>query len=260
MSRELEGKVAVITGAGRGIGRAATKALAEAGAAVVVASRTAATVEAVTAEVTAKGGKAHGVTCDLSSRQSVDHMVEEAVDAFGTVDILVNCAQSYGISGELTPTYQALETFPDDLWDHTFDSGVKATLHCMQAAFPHLRTRGGKVINFGSGNGILAIEGTVAYNANKEAIRALSRTAAREWGQYGINVNVVVPMIETESFASFMDNHPGMREQLVATNPLRRIGNPDVDAAPVIVFLASEGSDYLTGMTFMLDGGMVNFH
>lgn len=261
VSPSLAGKIAVVTGAGRGIGRATAKALAEAGATVAVTSRTQETVDSLTAEILAHGGKAVGIVCDVDSRSSIEAMIEEA-GSLGTIDILINCAQSYGLpgSGEMTPIYRPIEDFPADVWDYTFRTGVLATLHCMQAAFPYLKRQGGKIVNFGSGNGILAIEGTAAYNANKEAIRALSRTAAREWGQYGITVNIVVPMIETQSFASFMDEHPGMREQLKATNPLRRIGDPERDAAPVMVFLASSASDYLTGMTFMLDGGMVNYH
>jgi 2-hydroxycyclohexanecarboxyl-CoA dehydrogenase len=262
MTYDLKESVAIVTGAGRGIGRAAAKALAEAGARVVVASRTKATVDSVVGEIRDRGGIAHGITCDVASRESVNEMVEATAKTYGAVHVLINSAQSYGLpeSGEQTPVYRGLETFPEDLWDYTFATGLKATLYCMQAVFPYLREHGGKIINFGSGNGILAIEGTSAYNANKEAIRALTRTAAREWGQYGITANTVVPMIETDSFKGFMDENPGMRESIEGSSPLRRIGDPDRDAGPLLVYLSSPGSDYLTGMTFMLDGGMVNFH
>jgi len=258
--KSLAGKVALVTGAGRGIGRATALALAEAGAQTVAASRTATTVAAVVAEIEDAGGVAFGVTVDVGTREGVDAMVAEAVGRFGTVDILVNAAQSYGLpgSGEQTPVYRPLETFPDDLWEHTFDTGLRASLWAMQAAFPHMKARGaGRIVNFGSGNSFLAVEGTVAYNANKEAILVLTRTAAREWGQYGITANTVVPMIETDAFAGFMDERPGMREQLLTTVPVRRIGTAD-DVGPLMVFLAGPGSSYLTGGTFMLTGGAVN--
>jgi NAD(P)-dependent dehydrogenase (short-subunit alcohol dehydrogenase family) len=260
MTEDLEGKVVIVTGSGRGIGRAAALALGRARARVVVASRTAATVEAVADEIVGAGGTAHGITCDVSVREAVAAMVSEAVETFGTVDVLINNAQAFGLpgSGEQTPIYRPLETFPDDVWDYTFATGLKATLYCMQAVFPHMKDNGGRIINFGSGNSILAVEGTAAYNTNKEAIRALTRTAAREWGQYAITANTIIPMIETESFTSFMEERPGMREQVLSTSPLRRIGELDRDVGPLILFLSSAASAYLTGMTFMLDGGMVN--
>jgi 2-hydroxycyclohexanecarboxyl-CoA dehydrogenase len=227
---------------------------------VIVASRTGTTVTSVTGEIVEAGGSAHGITCDVSSRDAVLAMVRESVETFGPVDVLINSAQSFGLpgSGEQTPVYRPLELFPDDVWDYTFATGLKASLYCMQAVFPHMKDRGGRIINFGSGNSILAVEGTAAYNTNKEAIRTLTRTAAREWGQYGITANTIIPMIETESFTSFMEERPGMREQILSTSPLRRIGALDRDVGPLILFLSSPASGYLTGMTFMLDGGMVN--
>jgi 2-hydroxycyclohexanecarboxyl-CoA dehydrogenase len=260
MTGDVEGAVVIVTGAGRGIGRAAALALGRAGAHVIVASRTAGTVDAVTAEIVDAGGSALGITCDVSSRQAVTAMVGRAVETFGPVDVLINNAQSFGLPGsrEQTPVYRPLETFPDDVWDYTLATGLKATLYCMQAVFPHTKDAGGRIINFGSGNSILAVEGTAAYNTNKEAIRTLTRTAAREWGQDGITANTVIPMIESESFTSFMEERPGMREQILSTSPLLCIGELDRDVGPLILFLSSAASAYLTGMTFMLDGGMVN--
>lgn len=255
----LARKVAIVTGAGRGIGRAIAIALANEGAAVTVASRTQRTVDEVVAQIVAAGGRAIGVTCDVGSRADIDAMVARTVAEFGSVEILVNNAQGFGTADEPagSPGYIPIESFPDDAWDYTFQTGVKGTLYGMQAVFPHLRERGGKIINFGSGNGVTAMKGTVAYNANKEAIRALTRTAANEWGKYGICVNVLIPTIVTDSAREFLDARPGIEEKLIAGIPLRRMGDVDRDIGPVAVFLASSDSDFITGQTIHVDGGQI---
>lgn len=256
---KLEGKVAIVTGAGRGIGRAIAIEYAQQGASVVVASRTPATVDAVVDDITAKGGTALGLPVDVGDRSQVEHMVAATIERFNHLDILVNNAQGFGTptKPESSPGYVALEDFPEDVWDHTYQTGLKATLYGMQAAFPHLRDRGGKIINFGSGNGIGNVKGTAAYNATKEAIRSLTRTAAAEWGKYGISVNVIVPTMLTESAAGFFEARPGIREKLESQIPLRRFGDVDRDIAPVAVFLASSDSDYVTGQTVHIDGGQI---
>jgi NAD(P)-dependent dehydrogenase (short-subunit alcohol dehydrogenase family) len=259
---KLRGKVAIVTGAGRGIGRAIAVEFAREGAAVVVASRTESTVDAVVAEITALDqpvAEALGVTVDVGDRSAVDHMVAATIERFGRVDVLVNNAQAFGTADrpEGSPGHIPLEDFPEDVWDHTFQTGLKGTLYGMQAVFPHLRERGGKIINFGSGNGIGAMKGTAAYNATKEAVRALTRTAAAEWGKYGICVNVLVPTIATDSAQAFFDARPGIEGKLVAQIPLRRFGDVDRDIGPVAVFLASTDADYVTGQTIHVDGGQI---
>jgi NAD(P)-dependent dehydrogenase (short-subunit alcohol dehydrogenase family) len=127
----------------------------------------------------------------------------------------------------------------------------------MQAAFAHLRERGGKIINFGSGNGIGAMKGTAAYNATKEAIRSLTRTAAAEWGKYGICVNVIIPTMATDAAEAFFEARPGIREKLTQQIPLRRFGDVERDIGPVAVFLASSDSDFITGQAIHVDGGQI---
>jgi NAD(P)-dependent dehydrogenase (short-subunit alcohol dehydrogenase family) len=255
---ELAGKVAIVTGAGRGIGRGIAIAYGRAGAKVMVASRTQATVDKVVREIEAEGGVALGLTCNVGVRAQVFAMVARTVQAFGPVDILVNNAQSFGIPGRSNAAgdgCQPLETYDEEEWELIYRTGVLATLWAMKAVFPHMKDRGGKIINFGSLAGQVGTWGFAGYGATKEGIRALSRTAAREWGKYKINVNVINPSVLSDAMEELIKNQPDMMQAALASIPMGRWGDPVRDAGGLAVFLASSASDYLTGMTFMLDGG-----
>jgi NAD(P)-dependent dehydrogenase (short-subunit alcohol dehydrogenase family) len=256
MVGDIQGKVAVVTGAGRGIGRGISIAYCRAGAKVVVASRTKATVDQVVAEITEEGGTAVGITCDIGDRAQVFDLVHRAVNAFGAIDILVNNAQSFGKAGSTrtNDAGQPFETFDEEDWEAVYRTGLLATMWAMKAVFPHMKDRGGKIINFGSAAGQLGLEGFAAYNATKEGIRALTRTAAREWGKYKINVNVINAGLQTEKLRESYKDRPEVVKAMV-DRPVRRWGEPISDAGGLAIFLASSASDYLTGMTFMLDGG-----
>jgi NAD(P)-dependent dehydrogenase (short-subunit alcohol dehydrogenase family) len=244
---KLDGKVAIVTGAGRGIGRAIALAL------------TTATVDQVVKEITGRSGTAIGLTVDVGLEAQVRSMVEQTVQQLGSPDILVNNAQGFGTreAPSDSPGYVKLEEYPGDMWDRIFDTGLKASLWGMQAVFPYMKERGGKIINFGSGNGISAMKGTAAYNCTKEAIRGLTRTAANEWGKYGICVNTIIPTMVTDSARHFLDSRPGIEVKLVAQIPLRRMGDVERDIGPVAVFLASSDSDFMTGQDFHVDGGQI---
>jgi NAD(P)-dependent dehydrogenase (short-subunit alcohol dehydrogenase family) len=156
--------------------------------------------------------------------------------------------------------FVAMEDTNEDEWEYTFRTGATASLWFMKAAFPHMKKQGyGKIINFASSSGQTGFPGNTCYNATKEAIRALTRTAANEWGQYGINVNVINPALETRAFEKWKKARPEFVQALVEKIPMRRLGDPERDGGPLAVFLASPGSDYITGQTFLLEGGMHTF-
>jgi NAD(P)-dependent dehydrogenase (short-subunit alcohol dehydrogenase family) len=264
---KLDGRVAVVTGAGRGIGRGIALCLAKEGAKVVVASRTQARVDEVVEEIMSAGQEAAGISVDVGDRAQVERMVAEAVDRFGGLDILVNNAQSWGLPGaqDVSPPMWAVELFPEDEWDYMFQTGLKATLYGMQAAFPQLSKSGfGRVINFGSPGAQSGMPFQAAYSANKEAIRSLTRTTANEWGKYGITVNCISPAIMTEAGRGVIEAMSGgdpsaeaeMLKSALDRIPMGRIGEPERDAGALAAFIASDDASYLTGMTFMLDGGM----
>ena len=178
----LAGKVVLVTGAGQGVGRGIALAMAKAGADVVIAEYNDETGTAVAKEIEALGSRAHFVHCDVTDRASIDAAVKSAVEAFGGIDVLVNNAQ------KANPHPVPLMEHDDELIDLCFATGYLASLRFMQACYPHLKERRGKVINLGSNAGLDGMAGQAAYGANKEAIRALSKTAAREWGPEGINL------------------------------------------------------------------------
>ena len=252
MSR-LDGRTAIVTGAGQGIGRGIGLALAKEGAAVALVGRTATKVEAVAAEVTELGGRALAQQCDVTDREAVFASVATAVETWGRLDVLVNNAQT-------TATNRPVEeATPEDAL-LCWSSGPMATLHCMQAAFPHLRERGGAIVNFGSNTAIEGAKGFGAYAMAKEGIRGLSRVAAREWGRFGIRVNVVCPFGGSPSATSFNAEHPKAAAAILRNTPLGRMGDCETDIGRAVVALVSDDMDYVTGATLMVDGGLTFLH
>jgi NAD(P)-dependent dehydrogenase (short-subunit alcohol dehydrogenase family) len=249
---KLQDKVAIVTGAGQGIGRGIALAFAKEGAKVVIAEINAETAKNVSEEVHGFGKEALDVVCDVGNEEQVQGMVNQAVARFGPIDILVNNAQGY-------VPMRGVEDVEEKHWDKSLRTGLKATWYCCKAVFPYMKVRGGKIINFASAAAILGMEGMVTYNATKEAIRGFTRTAAMEWGRHNINVNVICPSAMTPQMIWRQQNFPEEHEKQVESVALHRVGDPEKDIGRVAVFLASEDSDFITGHTFMVDGGFHMF-
>lgn len=240
----LNGKVAIVTGAGRGIGRATAKLFAAEGAKVAVLSRTAENVDSVVADIEAAGGIALGVVCDLADPDQIKASIDKVTTAYGRIDILVNNAfdPSAVLSSILDLSVEQLQ--------RNFELGPIAYLRTMQACYPHLKASGeGRVINFGSLAGIVGMVSYGPYNMAKEAVRALTRTAAREWGADNITVNNILPIADTWGAAA--------ADTPLPSNALARHGSPEADIAPVALFLASKDAQFLTGYSLTPDGGQI---
>lgn len=189
------------------------------------------------------------VPVDVAAREQVEHAIATAVAEFGRLDVLVNNAWSAGTIGRV-----------EHKTDEELDAGLRTGLHgpfwAMRAAFPHMQSRGwGRVINMCSLNGVNAHVGTLEYNAAKEALRTLTRTAAGEWAPSGVVVNAICPGAKSDAFRRVTGQHPELGQAADQANPMGRIGDPYEDIAPVAVFLASEECRYLTGNTLFVDGG-----
>ena len=250
MAGRLDGRVAVVTGAGDGIGRGIARRFATEGARVLVVDLNEATASAVTQEIVDElGGDAHMLVADVERKPEVLAMIQTATDRWGGVDILVNNAwggQSFGPVEEKT----------DDQLAHGFGLAFYGPLWAMQAAFPYMKAQGwGRVINMCSGAGVNAFPGTLEYNAAKEALRTLTRTAAREWAPHGIVANAICPGAKGSGMRRRYEIDPDLESQLDASNPMGRVGDPETDIGPVAVFLASDDCRYFTGNTLFVDGG-----
>ena len=244
MSGALTGKVAMVTGAGAGIGEGIARRFADEGARVVVAEFDDAAGQAVADNV---GGLF--VSTDVSNRDQVENAVATAVSEYGALDVLVNNAWGGGGIGRV-------EAKTDDQVAAGIAVGYYGPFWAMRAAFPHMKERGwGRVVNMCSLNGVNAHIGSLEYNAAKEALRALTRTAAREWAPTGVTVNALCPAAKSQAFFRAIGDYPELEAMADAANPMGRMGDPYDDIAPVAVFLASDAARYLTGNTLFVDGG-----
>jgi 3-oxoacyl-[acyl-carrier protein] reductase len=246
---KLAGKVAVVTGASKGIGAGIAKGLAAEGAAVVVnyaSSREGA--DKVVAEITARGGKAIAVQGDVSKAGDVQRIFAETTKAFGTLDVLVNNAGVY--------SFAPLEAVTEDEFHRQFNTNVLGLILSTQEAQKHFGPEGGSVINIGSAATDITPPASVVYTATKGAVTSITQVLAKELGPRKIRVNSINPgMVETEGVHSAGVIGSDFETITVSQTPLGRIGQPD-DVTPVAVFLASAESGWLTGETLVVSGGM----
>jgi NAD(P)-dependent dehydrogenase (short-subunit alcohol dehydrogenase family) len=250
MGDRLAGRVAIVTGAGMGIGKGIARRYAREGARVVIADVRAEHGERAADEIGRDfGAPARFLHVDVGRRDQVQRMVDETIASDGRLDILVNNAQGY------TPLIP-LEEKTDDMMASSLNTGLWATFWSMQAAFPHMRDqRFGRIINFCSLNGVTGAWYSVDYNATKEGIRGLTRSAAREWGQHDITVNAIAPAAASEGYRAWADRNADQARAGLISVPLRRMGDPEKDLGGVALFLASEDGAYITGHTLFADGG-----
>lgn len=241
------GKVAVVTGASSGIGRATVLAFAREGASVVLVSRDQAALEAVAAEAV---GRTAVVAADVMATDTPARVVQGAIERFGSIDVLVNAA---GIIGTAST-----DQTPDELFDRMFAINVRAPFRLMREAFPHVKARQGNVVNVSSVNGLRAFAGVAVYCSSKAALDHLTRCAALDWAPHGVRVNCVNPGVTVTNLhrRGGMDEtrYAAFLERAKETHPLGRPGRAE-EIADAVLFVASDRAGWMTGDTIAVDGG-----
>jgi NAD(P)-dependent dehydrogenase (short-subunit alcohol dehydrogenase family) len=245
---KLDGKRALITGGGRGIGRACAVAMAQSGAEVVVTSRTSEQLDETVALIGQQGGKATAIPCDLSDRGAVGDMSAELLGTDKRLDILINNAA-------ISPIVRGFEKVEPAEWEQILDVNVNATFGLIRLLAPIMLAQGsGSIVNLSSIAAVRALPKLAPYSASKAALAAMTRSMAAEWARAGVRVNAVAPAyIETEMTAA-VSEHPRLRQSIVDRTPMGRWGQPE-EVAWAVVFLASEAASYITGHTLFVDGG-----
>lgn len=239
---KIKGKVALVTGAGRNLGRVIALSLAEAGADVAVTSRTLSEIKRTEQEIKEKGQKALAISMDVTDLNKVERAVQKIASEFGRIDILVNNAA--------TRSFKSLLEISELEWRSVIDTNLTGAFFCCKAVGPiMIRQGGGRIINISSRIGLQGMANRVAYCASKGGLIQLTRALALEWASYNILVNSVAP-----GLMNTPETSKAIQEGKAAEIPLKRAGEPE-EIAPLIVYLASEACTYMTGEVILIDGG-----
>lgn len=243
----LDGKVALVTGAGQGVGQGIAFALAAEGAAVAVTGRTAAKVESTCKQIVERGGRAIALACDVKSEAALAATVKEVVRQLGGIQILVNNAQEVPLG--------PLNGLSDAEFTAGWESGPLATFRLMKLCYPHLKGDG-SIVNLGSSSAMRwDMSNYGCYAAVKEAIRSLTRAAACEWGGDGIRTNAILPLATSPALADWINTRPEESAAFLATVPMHYAGDCEEDIGRFVALLCSSGSRYVNGQFIALDGG-----
>lgn len=244
----LQGKVAIVTGARKGIGEAVALALAREGADLVLVSRSIQLENDVVREIEKMGRRVFVKQVDVGNQAQVEEMVEDTLRNFGRVDVLFNNAGIYKPA--------MLWKMTAEQWEEVLRINLTGTFFCLQAvARPMMEQKSGSIINVTSSAGLIGTIGQVNYTAAKGGVYALTKSAAKELAKYGVRVNTIAPMADTDMTARIAHD-PKFKEKYLERIPMGRFGQPE-EIGPAVVFLASDESSYITGQTLCIDGGMV---
>ncbi len=244
----LDGKVALVTGASKGIGQAIAEIYAAAGAKVIVSSRKQEAIDAVAKSITNKGQYAHAIACNVSDAKDIDHLVSQATAKFGAIDILVNNAAA-------NPSFGPVVQTDTVAFDKIMNVNVKGPFELAKKVYPLMKEKkSGSVINISSVGGIRPEHGLGIYSVSKAALISLTKVMAKEWGDDNIRVNVICPGLIKTKFSEALWNNDKIMGLMMKMLPIKRIGTPE-EIAALALFLASDASGYCTGSVFTADGG-----
>jgi NAD(P)-dependent dehydrogenase (short-subunit alcohol dehydrogenase family) len=249
VSEALHGRTVLVTGAGNGLGRGIALACAAAGAYVVVAARRENGAETVS-QIEARDGRATWARCDVTSAADVEASVAIAREIGGALDVVVHNATSRRSSEPAR-----LEDLDADLWRDHASVSLTGAYHCARAAFPELRARRGRFIVMTSPAGMEGSATLPAYGIVKGALRGFAKSLAREWAPVGVTVNVLSPLAQSPAMTRAMREDAALAPRLARAVPMGRLGDPETDIGPAVVFLAGDGAAYITGQTLAVDGG-----